>query len=98
MELNQSDHQCLDHLSNQDPFTSIAQFGQEARSRKSPDCFKVHPLRIMEAKCSCEPSNFKCQAKGMKTCAMSFFSVSFLINLQSCDKSGFCFVIMVSGV
>ncbi len=56
MELNQSDHQCLDHLSNQDPAPSIAQFGQEARSRKSPDCFKLHPLRIMEAKCSCEHS------------------------------------------
>ncbi len=56
MELNQSDHQCLDHLSNQDPSPSIAQFGQEARSRKSPDCFKLHPLRIVEAKCSCEPS------------------------------------------
>ncbi len=56
MELNQSDHQCLDHLSNQDPSPSIAQFGQEARSRKSPDCFKLHPLRIMEAKCSYEPS------------------------------------------
>ncbi len=56
IELNQSDHQCLDHLSNQDPSPSIAQFGQEARSRKSPDCFKLHPLRIMEAKCFCEPS------------------------------------------
>ncbi len=56
MELNQSDHQCLDHLSNQNPSPSIAQFGQEARSRKSPDCFKLHPLRIVEAKCSCEPS------------------------------------------
>ncbi len=33
IELNQSDHQCLDHLSNQDPSPSIAQFGQEARSR-----------------------------------------------------------------
>ncbi len=56
MELNQSDHQCLDPLSNQDPSPSITQFGQEARSRKSPDCFKLHPLRIMEAKCSCKPS------------------------------------------
>ncbi len=27
-----------------------------ARSRKSPGCFKRHTLRIMEAKCSCEPS------------------------------------------
>ncbi len=52
MELNQSDHQCLDHLSNQDPSPSIAQFVQEARSRKSTDCFKLNPLRIMEAKCS----------------------------------------------
>ncbi len=43
--------------SNQDPSPSIAQFGQEARSRKSPDCFKLHPLRIMKAKCSCEPSS-----------------------------------------
>ncbi len=34
MELNQSDHQCLDHLSNQDP-SSIAQFVQEARSKES---------------------------------------------------------------
>ncbi len=56
MELNQSDHRCLDHLSNQDPSPAIAQFGQEARSRKSPDCFKLHPLRIVEAKCSCELS------------------------------------------
>ncbi len=29
MELNQSDHQCLDHLSNQDHSPSIAQFGLE---------------------------------------------------------------------
>ncbi len=29
MELKQSDQQCLDHLSNQDPSPSIAQFGQE---------------------------------------------------------------------
>ncbi len=58
MELNQSDHQCLDHLSNQDPSPSMAQFGQEARSWKSPDCFKLHPLRTMKAKCSCEPSTF----------------------------------------
>ncbi len=56
MELNQNDHQCLDPLSNQDPSPWIAQFGQEARSRTSPGCFKLHPLRIMEAKCSCEPS------------------------------------------
>ncbi len=79
MELNQSDHQCLDHLSNQDPFTSIAQFGQEARSRKSPDCFKVHPLRIMEAKCSCEPSNFKCQSKGYEDLCNVIFQC-FLFN------------------
>ncbi len=39
MELKQSDHQCLDHLSNQDPSPTIAQFGQEARSKKSPDFF-----------------------------------------------------------
>ncbi len=55
-QLNQSDHQCLDHLSYQDPSPSIAQFGHGARSRKSPDCFKLHPLRIMKAKSSCEPS------------------------------------------
>ncbi len=45
MELNQSDYQCLDHLSNQDPSPSIAQSDQEARSTKSPDCFKLYPLR-----------------------------------------------------
>ncbi len=59
MELNQSDHRCLDHLSNQDLSPSIAQFGLEARSRKSPDCIKLHPLGIMEAKCSCEPSTLQ---------------------------------------
>ncbi len=47
-------HQCLDLLSNQDPSPSIAQFGQQARSRKGPGCFKLHPLRITEAKCSYE--------------------------------------------
>ncbi len=40
--------------SKQDPSPSIAQFGQEARSRKSPGCFKLHPLRIMDVTRSCE--------------------------------------------
>ncbi len=39
------------------------------------------------------------KAKGVKIYAVSFFSVfPFLIHLLSCDKSVFCFVIMVSGV
>ncbi len=37
-----------------------------ARSRKSPGCFKRHTLRIMEAKCSCEPST-------QQNCFLVFF-------------------------
>ncbi len=35
MELNYSDHQLLGHHTIQSPSPSIAQFGQEASSRKS---------------------------------------------------------------
>ncbi len=45
-------------------------------------------------KCRC----VKLVASFPKLVQCHFFSVSFLINLQSCDKSSFCFVIMVSGV
>ncbi len=55
MELK-SDHQLLGHLYNQAPSPSIAQFGQEASSRKSPSCSKRLPLWIMLATCFCEPS------------------------------------------
>ncbi len=36
-----------DHT-NQGPSPSIAQFDQEASSRKSPGCFKLLPLRVTE--------------------------------------------------
>ncbi len=36
----------LVHHSNQSPSPSIAQFGQEASSRKNPGCFKLFPLRV----------------------------------------------------
>ncbi len=42
MELK-SDHQVLGHHSNQSPSPSIAQFGQEASSKKNPGCFKLIP-------------------------------------------------------
>ncbi len=38
------------------PSPSIAQFGQEASSRKSPGCSKRLPLRVTETICLCEPS------------------------------------------
>ncbi len=56
MELNQSDHQVLQHHSIQSPSPSIAQFGQEASSKKSPGCFKRLPLRVTETTCFCDPS------------------------------------------
>jgi len=52
----QPDHQLLGHPSNLSLSPSIAQFGQEASSRKSPDCSKLLPLRIIDATCFCEPS------------------------------------------
>ncbi len=55
MELNWSDHQILGHQYNQAPSPSIAQFGQEASSRKSPGCFKLLLLRITETTCICDP-------------------------------------------
>ncbi len=51
---NKSEHQVLGHQSNQGPSPSIAQFGQEASSRKSPGCFKLIQLRVTEI-CFCEP-------------------------------------------
>ncbi len=56
MELDYSDYQVVDHHSNQSPSPSIAQFGQEASSRKSPGCFKHLPLRVTETTCFWEPS------------------------------------------
>ncbi len=56
MELNSSDHQVLGHHSNQSPSPSIAQFGQEASSKKKPGCFKLLPLRVTENACFCDPS------------------------------------------
>ncbi len=47
---------CSWSQSRQGPSASVAQFGQEASSRKSPGCFKLPPLCIMEATCFCEPS------------------------------------------
>ncbi len=51
-----SDHQVVGHHSNQSPSPSIAQFGLEASSRKSPGCSKLLPLRVTETTCFCEPS------------------------------------------
>ncbi len=38
------------------PSPSIAQFGQEASSKKNPGCFKLLPLRVTETTCFCDPS------------------------------------------
>ncbi len=56
MELKLSDHQLLGHHTKQSPSPSIAQFGQEASSRKSPGCFKHLPLRVTETTCFCYPT------------------------------------------
>ncbi len=56
MELNCSGHQVIHHHSNQSPSPSIAQFGQEASSKKNPGCFKLLPLRVTETTCFCDPS------------------------------------------
>ncbi len=82
MEPNQSEHQCFDHLSNQDPSPTIAQLGQEARSRKSPDCFKLHPLWSMEAKCSCEPST-----QQNLFCSLSQIRLNTILSLSSAGNS-----------
>ncbi len=55
MELNYSDHQILRHHSNQRPSASIAQFVQEASSKKNPGCFKLLPLRVTETTFFCDP-------------------------------------------
>ncbi len=55
MELK-SDHQVLGHHSNQSPSPSIAQFGQEASSKKNPGCFKIIPLKEIKTTCFCDPS------------------------------------------
>uniref|UniRef100_A0A672SMU7 alpha-1,2-Mannosidase n=1 Tax=Sinocyclocheilus grahami TaxID=75366 RepID=A0A672SMU7_SINGR len=54
--LEDVDHQVLGHHSNQSPSPSVAQFGQESRSRKSPGYFKLLPLRVTETTCFCDPS------------------------------------------
>ncbi len=56
MELTLSDNQVLGHHTNQSPSPSIAQFGQEASSRKNPGCFKLLLLRVTETTCICDPS------------------------------------------
>ncbi len=59
MELNWSDHQVLGHHTNQSPSPSIAQFGQEASSKKNPGCFKLLLLRVtdnIKGTCICDPS------------------------------------------
>ncbi len=38
------------------PSPSVAQFGQEASSKKNPGCFKLLPLRVTETTCFCDPS------------------------------------------
>ncbi len=38
------------------PSPSVAQFGQEASSKKNPDCFKRLPLRVTETTCFCGSS------------------------------------------
>ncbi len=48
--------------------------------------------------CNCCQSALCFELRVWRLVQCHFFSVSFLINLQSCDKSVFCFVIMVSGV
>ncbi len=46
----------VSHHTNQSPSPSIAQFGQEASSRKNPGCFKLLLLRVTETTCICDPS------------------------------------------
>ncbi len=46
----------LGHHTNQSLSPSIAQFGQEASSRKNPGCFKLLLLRVTETTCICDPS------------------------------------------
>ncbi len=48
--------------------------------------------------CNCCQSALSFELRVWRLVQWHFFSVSFLINLQSCDQSVFCFVIMVSGV
>ncbi len=55
MELK-SDHQVLSHHSNQSPSPLLAQFGQEASSKKNPGYFKQLRLRAIETTCFCNPS------------------------------------------
>ncbi len=38
------------------PSPSVAQFGQEASSKKNPDCFQRLPLRVTETTCFCGSS------------------------------------------
>ncbi len=45
MSSNRVTIRVLHHPSNQSPSPSVAQFGQEASSRKNPGCFKLLPLR-----------------------------------------------------
>ncbi len=44
---------------NQSPSPSVAQFGQEASSRKGPACFKLLLLRVTETTCFCDPSTLQ---------------------------------------
>ncbi len=47
MIMDVEDDQVLGHQSNQGPSLSVAQFGQEASSRKSSGCFKLLPLKLL---------------------------------------------------
>ena len=66
LELSQSDHRVLGHLSYQGPCPlPIAQFGQAASSRKSPGCSKLLPFKNYGGHC----------ALGNLQCSRIFFSL-----------------------
>ena len=52
LELSQSDHQVLGHLSYQGPSPPIAQFGLEASSRKSFGSSKLLPFKNYGGHCA----------------------------------------------
>lgn len=60
IELNYSDHQVLGHHTNQSISPSIARFGQEASSRKSPGCFKLLALTFNAAEIILYPTPDLC--------------------------------------
>ncbi len=56
MIMEVEDDQVLSHQSNQSSSPSVAQFGQDASSRKNYGCFKLLSLRLTETTSFDEPS------------------------------------------